>query len=238
MTETTDQLGQLKRQILDDPGLILEDKDLMRALLDVETSSDGRNVVDLRGKLVERLEERLDRLEDTHRTVIAAAYENLAGTNQVHRAVLSVLEPESFTGFLRAVGHDVSNILSLDVIRLAIESASAEPGTYLGPEGELHDLVISLPKGGTDLYITQGSTVSSRKVTLRQCTAQPDGLYGPDKTWVRSEAILKLDFGKGRLPGLLAFGSEDPHRFHNEQGVDLLNFFANVFERAMRRWLA
>ena len=47
-----------------------------------------------------------------------------------------------------------------------------------------------------------------------------------------------LDFGTGRLPGLLVMGSEDPHQFTPQQGTDLLAFFAGVFERAMRRWLS
>ena len=80
-------LSALKDRILSEPGLILEDHELMRALLRADRAAQGRNVVDLRGVLVERLEERLDRLEDTHREVIAAAYENVAGTNQVHRAL-------------------------------------------------------------------------------------------------------------------------------------------------------
>ena len=68
----------------------------MRALLRADRRSAGRNVVDLRGVLVERLEERLDRLEDTHREVLAAAYENVAGMNQVHRACLALLDAEDF----------------------------------------------------------------------------------------------------------------------------------------------
>jgi len=37
---------------------------------------------------------------------------------------------------------------------------------------------------------------------------------------------------------MLALGAEDPHQFRPNQGTDLLGFFAGVFERAMRRWLA
>ena len=37
---------------------------------------------------------------------------------------------------------------------------------------------------------------------------------------------------------MLAMGSKDPHRFRPSHGTDLLSFFAAVFERAMRRWLA
>ncbi len=39
------------------------------------------------------------------------------------------------------------------------------------------------------------------------------------------------------MPGMLAMGSEDPHMFHPNQGLDLLAFFAAAFERTMRRWL-
>ena len=72
--------------------------------------------------LVDRLEERLDRLEDTHREVLAAAYENVAGTNQVHRACLALLEPADFAGFLRALTRDVAPILGVEVIRLGLEA--------------------------------------------------------------------------------------------------------------------
>jgi hypothetical protein len=37
---------------------------------------------------------------------------------------------------------------------------------------------------------------------------------------------------------MLVLGAEDPHQFKPTQGADLLAFFADVFERVMRRWLA
>ena len=49
---------------------------------------------------------------------------------------------------------------------------------------------------------------------------------------------MKLDFGPGRLPGMLVMGAEDPHQFKPTHGTDLLGFFAGIFERTMRRWLA
>ncbi|MGB2201572.1 MAG: DUF484 family protein, partial [Pseudooceanicola atlanticus] len=62
-------------------------------------------------------------------------------------------------------------------------------------------------------------------------------VYGPGGEYVRSEAVLRLNFGEGRLPGMLVMGSEDPHQFTPQHGTDLLAFFAGVFERTMRRWL-
>ena len=92
------------------------------ALIAANERSLGSNIVDLRGIAMERLEARLDRLEDTHRTVVAAAYENLAGTNQVHRAVLSLLEATNFDDFLIRLGGDVAAMLKVDSLRLVLES--------------------------------------------------------------------------------------------------------------------
>jgi uncharacterized protein YigA (DUF484 family) len=235
MTMTEPEALSLRDQILSDPGLILDDHELMRALLKADRSAQGRNVVDLRGVLVDRLEERLDRLEDTHREVLAAAYENVAGTNQVHRACLALLEPVDFAGFLRALTRDVAPILAVEVIRLGLEAPGAEPGAGLGPEGPFRDVIIALPEGGADAYVTQGRGLGARRVTLRQLVKASPDLYGRAAPEIRSEALLRLDLGPAC--GLLVFGATDGHRFHPDQGTDLLAFFAGVVERSLHRWL-
>ena len=101
----------LRERILREPDVILEDIDVMRALIRANDRQIGDNVVDLRGIAMERLEHRLDRLEDTHRSVIAAAYDNLAGTNLVHRAVLQLLEPSEFIPFLGNLSGPVAEAL-------------------------------------------------------------------------------------------------------------------------------
>ena len=90
----------LREAIIAKPDAVLDDQDVMHALISANEKSMGGNIVDLRGIAMERLEARLDRLEDTHRSVIAAAYENLAGTNQIHRAILQLLDPLEFEPFL------------------------------------------------------------------------------------------------------------------------------------------
>jgi len=232
----TDTLS-LRDQILSDPTLILEDQELMRALLQADRSTQGRNVVDLRGVLVDRLEDRLDRLEDTHREVLAAAYENVAGTNQVHRACLALLDQDDFGRFLEALTQHVAPILAVEVVRLGLEAPAAEPGSPLGPEGPFRDAVVALPAGGADAYVTQGRGVGARRVTLRQLKAASPDLYGRGASDVRSEAVIRLDLGAGNHGGLLAFGATDGMRFHPDQGTDLLAFFGGVFERSLRRWL-
>lgn len=227
-------LDDLKEKIIADPDVVLEDREVMRALIAANETSLGNNIVDLRGIALDRLENRLDRLEDTHRSVIAAAYENLAGTNQVHRAILCMLDPVEFPLFLKQLSGEVAEILHVDSVRLVLETLQEDEDENLS---QLNDVLSIAPQGTVNDYITQGRNMPARVVTLRQIHPENDTIYGVQSDWIRSEACLKLDFGPGRLPGMLALGSEDPHQFRPTQGTDLLTFFGGVFERSMRRWL-
>jgi uncharacterized protein YigA (DUF484 family) len=224
----------LRDKIIADPDVLLEDSELMRALVAANERSMGGNIVDLRGIAMERLEARLDRLEDTHRSVIAAAYDNLAGTNQVHRAVLRMLDATKFEVFLRDLGTDVADILRVDTMRLVLESNEAKTDLAVSRLGD----VLSVVKPGfVEAYLNGARNQPVRQVTLRQVQAEEGGIYGEKADYIRSEACLLLDLGKGRLPGMLIMGAEDPHQFTPQQGTDLLTFFVGVFERTMRGWL-
>ena len=225
----------VRNKIIKDPSSVLEDQDIMRALIAANERTMGNNIVDLRGITMERLEARLDRLEDTHRSVIAAAYENLAGTNQVHRAVLRLMDATKFDQFLKDLGGDVADILRVDSMRLILESAERGDDPSLAALGDV--LMVAEP-GFADGYITRGRNLPVRQVTLRQTRPEDAEIYGDKADYIRSEACLKLDFGEGRLPGMLVMGAEDPHQFSPQQGTDLLSFFGGLFERAMRRWLS
>lgn len=218
------------------PEVILEDREMMQALVAANDRAMGANIIDLRGIAMQRLESRLERLEDTHRHVIAAAYENLAGMNAIHRAVVALLEPLRFEAFLAALANDVAPILRVDALRMVIETAEPEPSPALE---RLSDLILVTEPGFVAHAVTGGKNAPLRPVTLRAAhPATADRLYGERSDWIRSEALLTLDFGPGRLPGLLALGAEDPHQFRPAQGTDLLAFFGAVFERTMRRFLA
>ncbi len=221
----------LKTAILNDPAAVLEDADVMRALLHAHDNNNGDKVVDLRGVFVERLERRLDKLEDTHRSVIAAAYDNLSGTNQVQRAVLAALEPTSFPDFLDAVQNEIANILSVNVVRLCIESNSSDNSLP-------HAVITPLEPGMIKTYLIGDRDIAMRKVTLRPCRSGDSTVFTAATNRVSSEALLRLNLGQKHLPALLALGSEDVDKFAHDQGVDLMNFLASAFERILRRWVA
>ncbi|QYX57478.1 DUF484 family protein [Roseovarius sp. SCSIO 43702] len=225
----------LREKIITQPDVILDDNDLMRALIAANERAMGGNIVDLRGIAMDRLEARLDRLEDTHRSVIAAAYENLAGTNLIHRAILRMLDPVEFETFLHDLGGDVAEILRVDSVRLILESVQDDEDPSIRRMG---DVLSVAGLGFVETYLAQGRARADRPVTLRQVHEADPRVHGKAAQFIRSEACIRLDFGEGRLPGMLVMGAEDPHQFTPQQGTDLLAFFGGVFERAMRRWLS
>ena len=227
--------AHVREKIISDPDVLLEDQDIMQALVAANEQTMGTNIVDLRGIAMERLASRLDRLEDTHRSVIAAAYENLAGTNQIHRAVLRLMDATKFEVFLHDLTTEVADTLRVDVMRLVLESAETEEDAAVK---KMENVLSVRAPGFCDSYITSGRDIPARQVSLRQTQAEDESVYGAKAAYIRSEACLKLDLGDGRMPGMLVMGSEDPHLFTPQQGTDLLTFFTGVFERQMRRWLA
>lgn len=224
--------NDLRDKIIANPNVLLEDHDVMRALVGANQDKMGNNIVDLRSIAMERLEARFDRLEDTHRNVIAAAYDNLAGTNQVHRAILRMMDAATFDVFLDDLAGDVANTLRVDAVRLVLESETPQAKNTMGP-------VVALAASGfINEYITLGRNMPARQITLRGFENNGASLYGDRASYIRSEACLKLDLGEDHMSGMLVMGSEDPQQFTPQQGTDLLTFFTGVFERVMRRWLA
>lgn len=228
----------IRQTILDDPAVVLDDKDLVRALLGAETEPQGRNIVDLRGVLIDRLENQLGLLEHTHRDVVAAAYENLAGTHQIHRAVLAIVSPTDFDGFLTAVAEEVVRIMTLDAVRLCFEGDDVIAGEPLGPRDARRNLIVGLPRDGAMAYCGGPGADGGKPVMLRSTTRASGLIFRDQATPILSEAILKLDLGEDKLPGLLVLGSADPSRFNRDQGTDLLAFFGAVFSTVMKKWLS
>ena len=218
-----------RQALLDDPSSILMDRDLMRAIVGAHEEGVGANVIDIRGRAMTALESRLDRLEAAHENVIAAAYENQSGMNTIHRAVLSLLEPVDFEGFLENLQSDLADILRVDTLVLVMETAAKEGAPELG--GPL----TMAPPGTVARAIAGGRRGQpSGEVILRRVANATAALHGGQAA---SEALIPLDLGPTRMPALLLMGSEEPGRFSAAHGTDLLRFFGQAFRLVLLGWL-
>jgi uncharacterized protein YigA (DUF484 family) len=230
------ELAALRALLRAHPGIVLDDLSVMQGLI-AATPQAGRQVTDLRGVLVQRLESRLETLERTHRSVIAAAYENLAGTSQVQRVVLLLLEQESLKGFLHTLLVETPNILAVDTVRLCLETGEAMPGPVGDLDPGLGARIVAMPPGAIAAYLALGDTPGRDGVFLRPAPPEADLLYGEETALARSEALIDLDLGGEHHRGLLAFGSEELRRFSPDHGTDLVAFLGGVIALGLRRFL-
>lgn len=224
----------LRNIIINNPRIILDDPSVMRALVLANDELRGANIVDLRGVAMKRLEYQLGKLETTHRSVIAAAYNNLVGTQQINRAIIKLMEPSSFESFLVMTGKDMPEIMRIDFACLVLEAKQQDPDPSLA---HLSKVLRPAPTGFVKEYLPAGTLSGDIKVTLRTVKSPNSTIYTDDSCEIKSEACIKLDFGDETVPGLLILGAKDPNQFSPLQGTDLLTFFGKVYERTVRRWL-
>ena len=164
MTDTANKFNEVREEILSNPKAFLEDHEVMRALIAADRQQQPSNVIDLRSIAMDRMEDRLNKLEDTHRTVIAAAYDNVSSMNQIHRAILSVLEPDDFNGFLRYVEHDLAPTLGIEAASLCLETQAVSTGQGPSLSKEFGTGVTFMAIGEVEDYITHGRNMNSRPV--------------------------------------------------------------------------
>lgn len=222
----TDERDLIRSLIVADPELVLSDDQVMRALVG-ESAPEARNIVDLRDRLVERLESRLKKLVHANRSMIAAAYENVAGTRQLHKAILALLATRDLTGFLRCLSVEVPGIIGVEEGRLCLEADVEEARPAEGLGDNLDGRVLALPEGTVDAYLMLDGPAPEEGVLLRVASSEAELIFGP-MTPVRSEAMMRLSLD-GAV-GLLVFGAGDPDRFGPDQGTELLVFFGKVVE--------
>jgi len=186
----------------------------------------GEDVFDFQHFLIERLRGDLARVNGEHRTLLTASRGNLASQGRVHKAVLAILSAGSFEQVLQSVTTDLAVLLDVDIVAIGVESTAA-------PTGRLSMHGIRLLKAGT----VDALLGADRNVLLRSDAAGDVVLFGGAAGLVRSQALLRLGFGRGAPAGLLCIGTRLPGRFHPGLGTELLGFLARVLSITIAQWL-
>ncbi|MGB0658867.1 MAG: DUF484 family protein [Mangrovicoccus sp.] len=226
-TPTSAEFAALRAHILSDPQIVLGDREILQALVEGHETSRGDNVVDMRGLAMDKLEERLGRLEDLHQSLISAAYDNVSTTRQVHRAILLLTERESLPGLVAALGEEVNDCLRLLATRLLVEQGheATERLSAAGPA------VVAVTPGFISDYQGLGRR---RDVVLRRVSGTQPAIYGEVAPQVQSEALLRLDLGDSAPVAALALGAKAPDQYLPSHATDLMEVFLRVAERLFR----
>lgn len=206
------------------PTFLADHPDLLETLiLPDQRGADG--VVDLRGHLLQRQRDEIDRLKRQQRAIVSATRANLNTQQRIHSAILFLLDAESFEQLIQAIGTDLSVLLDLDAAVLSVE------GDGEGEPPPLRTGVRVLPPG------TIGALLGEDDHRLDGGIEGEEAIFGPAAGLVKSQALIRLDVSSATPPALLALGSRDPEMFQAGMRTELMGFLARVLERCIRAWL-
>jgi uncharacterized protein len=209
----------------DHPDFLDRHPDALR-LLRTPSRQDGDGVLDFQHFLLERLRRDAVRLHDEQASLIATSRGNLASQARVHKAALAMLRAASFEQLLQIVTTDLAVLIDVDVVTLAVESAATPtmrlpmPGIHLLRSGMVEALL------GTE-----------RDALLVTGVQGDPALFGAACGLVRSQALLRLSFGRTSPIGLMCLGTRNPEAFCPGLGTELLIFLARILEIAIAQWL-
>ena len=183
-------------------------------------------VADFQSYMIDRLKKAKDDITSTTKSLVETSRANMNNQQRVHKAVLRLLESNSFDDFIQSITMDLADILDVDIAVLVVESNG-------------NDIPHVLTSG---IRIIPGGTVDKwmggKNVLLQDNISGIEAIYGGGATLVKSQILLRVDISMDTPPAILAFGSRDADMFHEGQATDQILFLARVIERCFQTWLS
>jgi uncharacterized protein len=196
------------------------------SLLRPPSRGTGDGVLDFQHFMLERLRHDLGRLQDEQKSLIAMSRGNLASQCRVHKAALTMLKALSFEHLLQIVTTDLAVLIDVDIVTLGVESTAART-TRLPVHG------IHLLRAG----VVDQLLGPDRDALLCTDIKGDPALFGGAAGLVRSQALLRLSFGRSAPPGLMCIGTRKADTFYPGLGTELLTFLARAVEITIAQWL-
>ena len=109
-----------RQKILENPDLILLDKELLLALLKDSDFPDEENLIDIRNVFLKKLGEKVEKLKSTNSQIIQHAYENQLGIKKIHKCCLKTIETRDIGALFKFLCLKATEILRVDVIKIVV----------------------------------------------------------------------------------------------------------------------
>ena len=219
-----EQAKEVKNFLKINPGFLIKNPELFNILTPPNRSTDDE-VIDFQNMMIEKIKSNLEDLQYNQGNLIDTSHNNLTTQVQVHEAVLSLLEAKDTDHIAHIVSQDWADILHIDVIRICFEEDHP-----IAPPA-LTEIAI-LPEGCVEEYLGKDDIIQ-----LRGDVGVSEDIFGPAKSLIKAEALIKIPETRYNPPGILAFGSRDADMFYPGQGTELLRFLGKSFHKCLILWL-
>lgn len=219
---------QVKDYLRRHPAFLHDHPELVEELK-APASDLGSGVADLQHFMVGGLQKQLRTMRDKYDDIIDFCRDNQSTQAQVHSAIIQLVKTRDLEQLLQVVTVDLVPLFDLDVVRIAMETDHA--ALYDTSYPDAHFSGISFIDTGT---VDAALGVENDALLCEDTDEQPiigfDTLFADCTALVKSCALLRLRLEMVQKDVLLCLGVRHKNRFHPHQGVDLLNFLAQVVE--------
>ncbi len=214
---------EVKRFLKSNPDFLIDNPEFFEILTPPDRSTDDE-VVDFQNLMIEKIKQNMKDLRSNQGHLIDTSRNNLTTQVQVHEAVLNLLSIDGFKNLGHIVTQDWADNLHIDVIRICFETDhEIDPPDFKE--------VSVLPKGCVDEHLGKDDIIQ-----LRGDVDVSEDIFGPAKSLIKAEALIKIPATKYNPPGILAFGSRDADMFYPGQGTELLRFLGKSFHNCLIQW--
>ena len=220
-----------RQKILENPDLILLDKELLLALIKDSDFPDEENLIDIRNVFLKKLGEKVEKLKSTNSQIIQHAYENQLGIKKIHKCCLKTIETRDIGALFKFLCLKATEILRVDVIKIVVSDNTFSNSNIQNCILKSNEEII---KFAQKIGITKGKTVrltnidNDKKKEAEQLIAREES--------TKSEAIISL-LVNSEFKGFLFFESVDQSTFSVDQSTDYLEFFAQVISKHLESLL-
>ena len=228
---TIELVAEERQKILENPDLILLDRELLLALLKNSDFPDEENLVDIRNIFLKKLGEKVEKLKTTNSQIIQYAYENQLGIKKIHKCCLEAIETKDVESLLKFLCLKATEILRVDVIKIVISNH-----TFSGTN--IENCILKSDKEIMAFAQKIGIT-KAKKVRLKNTVdnkTQGDEQIITREESTKSEAIISL-LVNNSFKGLVFLESADKSTFSVDQSTDYLDFFAQLISKHMESLL-
>jgi uncharacterized protein YigA (DUF484 family) len=195
----------------------------------------GNGVVDFQSFLVKNLQKNSESLKNKYDVLVDFCRDNMSIQGQVHRAALRLIQARTLEQLLEVITQDLVSLFDVDVVRLAMESETAETYETYYAEQNYSGIVFVVP--GTVEYALGKKNINMIADTGDQVPIGFEQIFSDCESLIQSCALLRLDLEMTGKPVILAFGVRYPDRFHPGQGIELLNFLGQIVAHQLDRYL-
>ena len=220
-----------RQKILENPDLILLDKELLLALIKDSDFPDEENLIDIRNVFLKKLGEKVEKLKSTNSQIIQHAYENQLGIKKIHKCCLKTIETRDIGALFKFLCLKATEILRVDVIKIVVSENTFSNSNIQNCILKSNEEII---KFAQKIGITKGKTVRLTNVVNNK-KKEPEQIIAREKT-TKSEAIISL-LVNSEFKGFLFFESVDESTFSVDQSTDYLEFFAQVISKHLESLL-